>query len=274
MDNHIAIDGADLVNSPQDHSKECLLLPQCIASGYFLLTKKEDGTYDYYYNFTQGQNALALEYIEASTKENDYYIRATGKYCSANDTVIVTSIEDASKDITTETQDGCVEQTWEGYLVDNFCWEMDNHIAIDGADLVNSPQDHSKECLLLPECVASGYFLLTKKEDGTYDVTYDYYYNFTQEQNALALEYIQASTKENDYYVRATGKNCAANGTVILSKIEDAGKVAVPPKGSNESVSPKGPEDGSEDGQANGDIPLGNGVALGTLFVLFVSFLL
>jgi hypothetical protein len=48
-----------------------------------------------------------------------------------------------------------------GYIVDKFCWDKPNHIAIDGSDLANDPKRHTLHCLWeVPQCRNSGYFLL------------------------------------------------------------------------------------------------------------------
>ena len=37
--------------------------------------------------------------------------------------------------------------SYTGFLVDLFCWDMPNHIAIDGANLATNPAAHSVHCL-------------------------------------------------------------------------------------------------------------------------------
>ena len=37
--------------------------------------------------------------------------------------------------------------SYTGYLVDLFCWNMTDHIAVDGANLVTNPEKHTVGCM-------------------------------------------------------------------------------------------------------------------------------
>lgn len=39
-----------------------------------------------------------------------------------------------------------------GYVVDNYCWDKDNHIGIDGVNLELQPEKHILHCLLVAPC--------------------------------------------------------------------------------------------------------------------------
>lgn len=45
--------------------------------------------------------------------------------------------------------------TYTGFLMDKACADMGK--GMDGSDIVNSPQDHSKMCLMAEPCRESGY---------------------------------------------------------------------------------------------------------------------
>jgi len=101
----------------------------------------------------------------------------------------------------------CMPLVAEGYLVDNLCWDMPNHIAIDGADLANDPAAHSHKCMLLPQCVASGYSIITPDPDtGVYQL----WANLSAV-NASAYNFVSNSNKTNNFLVTVSATVCMDN---------------------------------------------------------------
>jgi hypothetical protein len=89
-----------------------------------------------------------------------------------------------------------------GYLVDIACADEEGQKAGFGAK-------HSKECLLMPECVKSGYGVLTDDKK---------VYKFDKAGNAEAKKFINTLKKEKDIQVDVTGT--VTGETMTVSKIE------------------------------------------------------
>jgi hypothetical protein len=90
----------------------------------------------------------------------------------------------------------------QGYLVDIACADEEGQKAGFGAK-------HTKGCLLMPECVKSGYGVLTDDKK---------VYKFDKAGNAKAKEFIAGLNKEKDIKVVVTG---TVNGeSMTATKIE------------------------------------------------------
>jgi len=193
-DDHVAIDGAILDTNPEEHSIKCMRdVPECRENGHGILKPVSDGCgYDLVYTFDEAGSALALEFIDSTEKENNIIVTVTGEIDTAG-TMYVETLE--AEDY----------QIHEGYLVDYYCWTLDpdTRLAFDGADLVNSPQDHSIKCMRdVPECRANGYGLLQMNEDGT---GYEYAVDFDDSGDEAALDFVDSATITDDVYVRIQG---------------------------------------------------------------------
>jgi hypothetical protein len=88
---------------------------------------------------------------------------------------------------------------YEGYLADVLC--ATRGTALDGADMVRHPEKHSVACLKEPQCVASGYGILTKGKDGTYT-----FHKFDKKGNELALKLIKKTMKKDSFAVKVSGQ--------------------------------------------------------------------
>ena len=54
-----------------------------------------------------------------------------------------------------------------GFVIDLFCWDMPGHVAIDGADLDTSPEDHTVHCMRdIQQCRDNGFAVLRELDDG------------------------------------------------------------------------------------------------------------
>jgi len=90
----------------------------------------------------------------------------------------------------------------QGYLVDLACAAEDGQQAGFGAK-------HTKDCLLMPECVKSGYGVLTDDKKVI---------RFDAAGNQKAKEFIAGLTKQKDIKVGVTG---TVNGnSIVVNKIE------------------------------------------------------
>jgi hypothetical protein len=90
----------------------------------------------------------------------------------------------------------------QGYLVDIACADEEGQKAGFGAK-------HTKECLLMPECIKSGYGLLTDDKK---------VYKFDKAGNAQAKKFIDSLKKEKDIKVGVTGT--VTGETMTVTKIE------------------------------------------------------
>ncbi|HZU30098.1 MAG TPA: hypothetical protein VFB79_03230 [Candidatus Angelobacter sp.] len=94
------------------------------------------------------------------------------------------------------------DSTVKGYLVDVACSDEEGQKAGFGAK-------HTKDCLLMPECVKSGYAVLTDDKKVI---------KFDKAGNAKAKQFIAGLKKDKDIKVNVTG---TVNGeSMAVSKIE------------------------------------------------------
>ncbi|HEY2389634.1 MAG TPA: hypothetical protein VGK22_00550 [Candidatus Angelobacter sp.] len=90
----------------------------------------------------------------------------------------------------------------QGYLVDISCADEEGQKAGFGAK-------HTKDCLLMPECIKSGYGVLTDDKK---------VFKFDKAGNAEAKKFINSLKKEKDIKVSVTG--AVSGETMTVTKIE------------------------------------------------------
>ncbi|MCI0706468.1 MAG: hypothetical protein L0Y80_03155 [Ignavibacteriae bacterium] len=83
--------------------------------------------------------------------------------------------------------------TVKGYLVDKMCGS--GYAKGDAAKAAEKGMKHSKACALEEDCAASGYGIIM---DGKY-------IKFDEKGDKLALEYLNKSSKKNDFLVEVAG---------------------------------------------------------------------
>ena len=191
LEGHVAIDGANLVTNPQDHSIHCMRdIEACRARGHGILReKKTDCGYDLAYRFDEVGNQLALDYVDSSTKIDNVLVTVTGE-------------RDSSGMIFVETLEEELLEVHEGYLIDLYCLSLASFpIALDGAHLLNSPEDHKVYCMRdVPQCRQGG-FGLWKKVDGAYDLAF----SFDDAGNKFSLDFVDKTQLNDDVFIRVTG---------------------------------------------------------------------
>jgi hypothetical protein len=94
------------------------------------------------------------------------------------------------------------DTTVKGYLVDIACGQEDGSKPGFGAK-------HTKECLQMPDCVSSGYGVLTDDKK---------IIRFDKAGNEQAKKFIADLKKENDIKVTVTGT--VSGGSITVNKIE------------------------------------------------------
>jgi hypothetical protein len=93
-------------------------------------------------------------------------------------------------------------QTFKGYLVDVMCA---SHHANEGAEY---GEKHDKKCLLMPECVKSGYALLTADKQVL---------KLDNKGSMMALDLIKSTDREKDWRVTISGT--LSNGTIAVNSL-------------------------------------------------------
>jgi len=233
MEDHIAIDGANLETNPGEHSVHCLKdIKSCVDSGYAIIVNEgttANPSYERKYKLDSAGNTRALNLLRTTTAMNEYMVTATGSVSGSNPpTLNVDTLMET-------TPSGKVKHT--GYMVDNFCWEMSGHIAIDGANLLTSPMDHTVDCMLLPDCIADGYALLENMSTMGEGANYMRSFMFDTRGNTMAVRMLEDSEKKDEYMVMVTGTMTNDDPPMLLvDSIEE-----VQGGGTNPSPTPEGP---------------------------------
>jgi len=86
-------------------------------------------------------------------------------------------------------------ETWEGYLIDKHCFE------------IIKPENETRACLLMDECVDSGYGIAVEQGDGSYK-----FLEFDEKGHQLAYEQLKKLTKNSGFKVIVKG---ILNGNII-----------------------------------------------------------
>ena len=88
--------------------------------------------------------------------------------------------------------------TYTGYLMDKACADMGK--GMDGSDIVNSPQDHTKMCLMAEPCKESGYGVWLTGDSGAYE-----FIKFDSKGDTMAWETITNASRENNFAIEVEG---------------------------------------------------------------------
>lgn len=120
------------------------------------------------------------------------------------------SSEDKSMDKTMDkSMDKGMGMAYTGYLMDKACGEPGK--GMDGSDVVNAPQDHTKKCLIA--CSASGYGLSVK--DG---MAYKFV-PFDDNGIKIAAMVAEKTTKDRAITVKVMGE--MKGGMIVVTAIEE-----------------------------------------------------
>ena len=239
------LDGSDIINSPQDHTKHCLKVGICMQSGYYLAVKCSNGSYAPLFNLAEDDvtRAAVKEWVDAlpDNSEGDVSVTVTGHNNNGtieSGSIVACTGTAAECDVgtcvgactspysTMYGWNGCeatvVEPevvTYHGRLVDWECWNRmrSGRSTLDGSDIINSPQDHTKHCLKVGICMQSGYYLAVKCSNGSYAPLF----NLAKDDvtRAAVKEWVDAlpDNSEGDVSVTVTGHN--NNGTIESGSI-------------------------------------------------------
>jgi hypothetical protein len=110
---------------------------------------------------------------------------------------------------------GRIVRIYTGYLVCQSCAGAAHGMALDGVNVLKNPEKHSVGCLRMPSCIASGFGIFLKKQDGNYT-----YYKFNKEGSDLAYNNIVSkTTKADNLLVEVTGK--MKSGIIVVNNITE-----------------------------------------------------
>jgi hypothetical protein len=119
--------------------------------------------------------------------------------------------------------------TTTGFLIDWECWNLPNHVGLDGAKLETNPEDHYLHCLKLQRCKAKGYFLSARIANST---TFSNIGSFDAAGNAKVIEWLDAQTGDRQNVVVTVDSDSASSSAEfptlsnVRSIIAGAGTVA------------------------------------------------
>lgn len=95
-----------------------------------------------------------------------------------------------------------------GYLVDLYCWNLPNRLALDGADLKTNPGAHTAHCMFdIPECKNNGYIMVKIPQGQS---QYQLEYALSSSTNKFLQGYLQQQIAtvgggRDDLYLNYTG---------------------------------------------------------------------
>ncbi len=206
----VAPDGSKVKTEAHKHTVMCLLLPQCVKSGFVLVRRSANGTYVPTHKLSSRSTPKIVAFLKALTREDNVYVKITGTIDSWG-AIAVRTISDA------------LTQTVEGYLYDVLCLNSPSGIATDGTMVKTEAHKHSVKCLLLPQCVKSGFVLVKRSgANGTYVPTH----KLSSRSTPKIVAFLKALTREDNVYVKITG-TIDSWGAIAVRTVADA---FVPPK--------------------------------------------
>lgn len=240
----IALDGAPLRTRPQDHTVHCMRdIPECFNNGFAFVENVGTAALPNYvikYKLDSVGNNLAYQILATTATVKSFVVTATGTVDAATSTLRVTSFVEGltpasptptgpspnptpttpttptpTPTSTTPTTPTPTTPTpaptnpdqvsVTAILIDNYCWQLPNFIALDGANLKTRPQDHTVHCLRdIQECIDSGYALVTNINSPE-NPRYEILYLLDSKGNNLILERIKVTPTEKNFIVDATG---------------------------------------------------------------------
>ena len=104
-----------------------------------------------------------------------------------------------------------------GYLIDLYCWNLPNHVALNGANLQFHPEQHTVKCLSMKVCKETGYAVLAPK--GTDDYTVKY--KFDENTNYNVESYLETKQEADTNIIITVIGNLGDNQTLTNGKIVD-----------------------------------------------------
>jgi hypothetical protein len=124
-------------------------------------------------------------------------------------------------------QKEATEVTLTGYVVDNFCWDMEGHVGFDGSLLGTAPETHWLHCILLDTqaapCISNGFLLLEEMSaPDANNFTYAARYQLDDAGDKLVAMLAEAeNTRGGDrkFDEQWTITGTAFNGTIAVTRV-------------------------------------------------------
>ena len=112
--------------------------------------------------------------------------------------------------------------TYTGYLVDIYCWNLPQHVGLDGTNLELRPEEHLLHCIADEAPCRSGLLLLEKYNDGGDEKFRDKYY-LDARGNQLGYQYYDREFTNGDRKISelatVTGNVTGATGVIVVESI-------------------------------------------------------
>jgi len=219
---HVAFDGAPLETNPERHTVGCLLEPFCVVTGYQILElNTTSGFYFSKYILDNSSNAQAVALLEASHAIDNFIVTVSG---TANGAILTVST-------IVETYPAQIETGVEGYLADQQCWDLPNHIGYDGANLNTDPNAHTTACVLLTACIGSNLYIL--QNQGTTDSpNWMPVYQLDYESHETASAWLMSTSAPlNGLYIKVDGvsQTGTPTGTLPIFSLTSQITIVSPP---------------------------------------------
>ncbi len=169
---------ANMHDDPEKITKECILMPECAASGYGVSVKQADGTYKFYKFDTKGQE-LAKDILVKTKRDAGIQIIATG--ILEEGPLKISALSEKIKEAPV-----VVELT--GWLIDKCC------------SGTTDPAKHTLKCLQMESCAATGYGILVSQTNSSFK-----FYKFDPQGHKRAVEYVKKTTKKDNIAITVKG---------------------------------------------------------------------
>jgi hypothetical protein len=139
-----------------------------------------DMIYVAYYNLTAFGNQRILEYLQRRQQrggaQRHLRLHARGELSATTRLFNATEVWGATITVT-------------GIIADIFC--VDRVLALDGANMIQNPDDHTIHCLILDQCIPGGFTILEEPRGARYSslVTYGPMYNLSAVGNQKVVDW-------------------------------------------------------------------------------------
>jgi very-short-patch-repair endonuclease len=225
----IALDGSNVSSAPQFHTVKCALMPQCIASGYAILSNVAPAgapkVFKVLYTLDAASNAKAVTYLQSLEQtRNNVFVVVRGTTKQGNFTIVDDFVDAAQGVNATESS-----VTASGYLVDFACINAPGSIALDGSNVSSNPELHTVKCALMPPCIASGYAILTNVAPEGAPKVFKVLYALDAASNTKAQLFLQSlDPSRNNILVVVSGTVHKDSGNMtVTGNFIDAAKQSV-----------------------------------------------
>eukprot|EP00955_Chlamydomonas_euryale_P086481 364218-Chlamydomonas_euryale.AAC.1 len=152
--------------------------------------------------FTNSSTVVVAEWLSGYERGmSNVYVHAKGTI-TGDGLLNVTMLELKDAPMHYPADAMVLQYTYEGWLYDMYCFNQDDGIAPDGSNTTHGIPDHMVGCLLLRQCINSGYAIMAVDLTGRYHPVV----LLTNASTMMAVEWLQQfSAMTSNIVVRVTG---------------------------------------------------------------------